>query len=118
METKETQIYNAHGSRAQIKKLAEEQFELLESLLRLGRDNEKGYFEQLDHVAEEMADCLVLMEQFRQRLGISKEQIKAIYDAKVDRELERINNNIVVSYKNRKGDIIYQKEQIQQNENH
>ena len=84
------QIFKAHGFDEQLKKLAEEQFELIEALLTYRIGVGLSSSETRKHVAEEMADCLVLMEQFRQRLDISQDEIKKWYDMKVDRELERI----------------------------
>ena len=89
-ETKEIRIFNAHGYATQMRKLAEEQYELIESLLVYHWDGLGDVESQRAHVAEEMADCMVLMEQFRQCLGIEKAKIDEVYKFKVDRELGRI----------------------------
>ena len=90
--TKEIRIMNAHGFSTQVRKLAEEQFELLESLLEYRWDDLGDTERQKAHVAEEMADCMVLMEQFRQCLGIDKAVIDEVYKFKVERELVRIED--------------------------
>lgn len=78
MKEKLLKIIGHYGFDNQIKKLNEEVFELIEALF-------------LDlRVAEELADVLVMLEQFRLCYGISEEELKKIMEEKVDRQLNRI----------------------------
>ena len=73
-------IINHFGYDNQIKKLAEEQYELIEALWQ--KDKE--------HVKEEMADNIVLIWQFAEKLGISVDEILDEVRKKHDRTLKRI----------------------------
>lgn len=42
------------------------------------------------HIAEEMTDVMVMLEQFRLYYGIEKEDIEKIMKQKIDRQLRRI----------------------------
>lgn len=71
-----------YGLKHQIRKFAEESFELVEALL-----SEPG---KTDHVAEEIADCCVMIEQFKQLFCFSDAEITAIANSKIKRQIERI----------------------------
>ena len=45
-----------------------------------------------EHIAEEIADCYVILEQFRQNFGISNEELEKIMKYKIERQLERMEN--------------------------
>lgn len=45
-----------------------------------------------EHIAEEIGDCFVMLEQFRHYYGISDEEIKKVMKYKIKRQLERIEN--------------------------
>lgn len=77
---KEIEIINHYGYRHQIRKLAEEQYELIEALF----ENNK------EHIAEEIADCLLLIKQFRDFYKIQDEEIREVYDYKLARQERRI----------------------------
>lgn len=77
---KEIEIINHYGYRHQIRKLAEEQFELIEALFE---NNKK-------HITEEIADCLVLINQFKAYYGIKDKDIQKVYDYKIARQERRI----------------------------
>lgn len=77
---KEIEIINHYGYRHQIRKLAEEQYELIEALF----ENDK------EHIAEEIADCLLLIKQFRDFYKIQDEEIREVYDYKLARQERRI----------------------------
>ena len=84
-----------YGLRHQIRKFAEESFELVEALLCEQMDS--------DHVAEEIADCCVLIEQFKQLFCFSDDEITAIANSKIQRQIKRIkdekdDNNFGDSY--------------------
>ena len=94
-------IINHFGLRAQMKKLNEETYELLEAI-----DNyEDAWLEQeglepyytaaemaifRDHIVEEMGDVLILLTQFLARYEIVKPELDTWMDAKLDRTKERI----------------------------
>ena len=77
---KEIEIINHYGYRHQIRKLAEEQYELIEALF----ENDKN------HITEEIADCLVLINQFKAYYGIKDKDIQEVYDYKIARQERRI----------------------------
>lgn len=77
---KEIEIINHYGYRHQIRKLAEEQYELIEALF--GEDE--------DDITEEIADCLVLINQFKAYYGIKDKDIQKVYDYKLARQERRI----------------------------
>lgn len=81
---KEIEIINHYGYRHQIRKLAEEQYELIEALF----EEDKG------HITEEIADCLVLINQFKAYYGIKDKDIQWVYDYKLSRQERRIADEI------------------------
>ena len=81
---KEIEIINHYGYRHQIRKLAEEQYELIEALF----ENDK------DHITEEIADCLVLINQFKAYYEIQDKDIQKIYVYKIARQERRIADEI------------------------
>ena len=50
--------------------------------------------EFINHIAEEIADVMVMLEQFKLHYGISSEEVTKIFWEKVDRQLERIKNEV------------------------
>lgn len=76
-----------YGERHQTKKMNEEAYELTEAIHNhlCGRGSIRA-------IAEEMADCLVLIEQFRLKFGITQEELTTFADAKIERQIERMNN--------------------------
>ena len=81
---KEIEIINHYGYRHQIRKLAEEQYELIEALF----ENDK------EHITEEVADCLVLINQFKAFYQIKDKDIQKVYDYKIARQEGRIADEI------------------------
>lgn len=81
------EIMSRYGDRHQVKKANEEFFELIEAIINYlcGRGSIRA-------IAEEMADCQVLMEQFRLRYGITTEELQTIANHKINRQIERIKN--------------------------
>ena len=77
---KEIEIINHYGYKHQIRKLAEEQYELIEALCE----------EDKEHITEEIADCLVLINQFKAYYGIKDKDIQKVYDYKLLRQERRI----------------------------
>lgn len=94
-------IIKHFGIRPQIKKFNEEAFELIEALTEWSVDEYTSTLrglshvfdaEQKAHIAEEMADCLVLIRQFQAVFEIEPEEIERIADEKVKRTINRIYN--------------------------
>ena len=77
---REIEIINHYGYRHQIRKLAEEQYELIEALF--GEDE--------DDITEEIADCLLLINQFKAFYQIKDKDIQKVYDYKLSRQERRM----------------------------
>ena len=99
MEGKLLRIINHYGYRNQLKKLSEEVYELQEAIRDF--ENQKEVCENIGckelhvdkeqkHIAEEIADVMVLIEQFKNYYDISSEEITKIFWNKVDRQLGRM----------------------------
>ncbi len=105
MEEKLLKIINHYGVNNQQRKLQEEVFELQEAIY----DYENTYYEPYtdsieersvseeeqkeplrEHIAEELADVMVLLEQFKLYYDISSEEITNIFWSKVNRQLDRM----------------------------
>lgn len=91
-------IINHYGVKNQLRKFNEENFELQEAIIHakynrvLGISN-KPCIEAVKHIAEEISDCYVILEQFRHYYGISDEEIKKVMKYKINRQLERMEKN-------------------------
>lgn len=110
MEKKLLQIINHYGYRNQLKKLSEELYELQEAIRDF--ENQKEVCENIgckelhtdkekEHITEELADVMVMLEQFKLYYGISSEEITKIFWSKVDRQLGRMKEMINNDYKTR-----------------
>lgn len=82
--------------RPQLKHFQSEVFELIEAIIDYqyievysGTPAQKA---QKKHVAEEIADVLVMLNQFKEYYNIKDNQIKQIMKEKIVRQLERIEN--------------------------
>jgi NTP pyrophosphatase (non-canonical NTP hydrolase) len=95
------EIINHFGLRAQMKKLNEETYELLEAIDNyedawLELEGHEPYYTAAemaifrDHVVEEMGDVLILLTQFIARYGIDKSELDVWMDSKLERTRERI----------------------------
>lgn len=79
------------------RKLNEEAFELLEAITKAEVNRSIGISRKpselaIEHIAEEIADVMVMLEQFKLYYGISGEEITKIFWSKVDRQLGRMEN--------------------------
>ena len=81
---REIEIINHYGYRHQIRKLAEEQYELIEALFE----------EDEDSITEEIADCLLLINQFKAFYQIKDKDIQKVYDYKIARQERRMADEI------------------------
>ena len=90
MENQLKQIISFYGIKKQLKYIHSEYFELDEAIIN-------GELKDLDnnaikHIAEELADVMVMLEQFRLHYGIDKETIQDLMEYKINRQIERIEN--------------------------
>lgn len=100
-------ICQHYGIRKQIKKLSEEVFELQEAVIdadqewHFSTDNPLVDIDQpiiqhiaknQGHVAEELADVMVLWEQIRLHYDVPSQVVRGIMIEKVERQLKRIEN--------------------------
>ncbi len=112
MKDKLLTIVNYYGINKQLKYFQSEIFELneaviqhenkspivssIESINRIGyRLSGKEYTPaSVDHIAEEIADVLVMLEQIRLNYSIPTSKVKEVMEYKINRQLERIKENM------------------------
>lgn len=99
MEKDLLKIIEHFGINNQQRKLQEEVFELQEAVttheLKKSVEYEIPLTEIIgakEHIIEELADIMLLLEQFKLHYGISNEEITKIFWEKVNRTLERIES--------------------------
>ena len=86
-------IINTYGVLHQLKYFQSEVFELNEAIINYEYDCLE--YDEVErnlkkHIAEEIADVMVMLEQFKNYYGISSEEITEIFWYKVNRQLDRI----------------------------
>ena len=92
-----------YGVNAQQRKLAEEVFELQEAIYQY--EAQKEACENIgcstihvdkckEHIAEEIADVMIMLGQFVYYYDINERNINKIADYKIKRQLERIKNEV------------------------
>ena len=101
MKDKLLQIINHYGIDKQLKYIHSEYFELDEAIIDYryvevykGSPAEKYHKE---HIAEELADVMVMLKQFQYYYGIEDKQVEDVMQYKIDRQLDRIekeNSNV------------------------
>ena len=94
-------IISHYGVNAQQRQLAEEVFELQEAIITHELKNSVSYeiplteiVETKEHIAEEIADVMVLLNQFKAYYRIPNETVLVFMRGKVNRQLERIKNEV------------------------
>ena len=99
MKDKILEIINHYGVMHQLKYFQSEVFELNEAIITHELKKSVEYEIPLteiigtkEHIAEEIADVMVMLEQFKLYYDISSEEITNIFWSKVNRQIERINN--------------------------
>ena len=92
-------IIKHYGVNAQQRQLAEEVFELQEAITTHELKESVSYEIPLtdligtkEHIAEEIADVMVLLNQFKDYYNIPGETLLVFMKGKIDRQLERIQN--------------------------
>ena len=86
-------IINNYGVLHQLKYFQSEVFELNEAIIQaeeFKKLNDRYNIFNKNHIAEEIADVMVMLEQFKNYYGISSEEITRIFWGKVYRQLDRI----------------------------
>ena len=81
-----------YGVNAQQKQLAEEVFELQEAITTLDCRRYDIEGDEIDNITEEIADVLVLLNQFKAYYNIPDTTLLVFMQSKIDRQLERIKN--------------------------
>lgn len=100
MEEKLLKIISFYGVIPQLKYFQSEVFELNEAILEyehfyLHTGKAMTYYNMsTEHIAEEIADVMVMLEQFKFYYGIEDMDVKEIMIKKIDRQLERIKGEI------------------------
>lgn len=94
-------IIKHYGVNAQQRQFAEEVFELQEAITQHELKESVSYEIPLteltdtrEHIAEEIADVMIMLNQFKAYYGIPNETILVFMRGKVDRQLERIKNEV------------------------
>lgn len=95
MEDKLLKIITHYGVISQLKYFQSEIFELNEAIFEYEKASEwtSSMVENWKkHIAEEISDVCVMLEQFRLYYGISVEEISDIMQYKIDRQIKRIED--------------------------
>lgn len=88
MKEKLLEIINHYGVMPQLKYFQSEVFELNEAIIKA--ENPFEPIQDIEHITEEIADCFVMLEQFRLYYDIDLDEIKKVGRYKIDRQIERI----------------------------
>ncbi len=96
-------IINYYGFNGQLKKLNEECYELIEAIKDYEYQKEacmNNHCTELhvekckEHMEEEFADVMVVLEQFKTFYQLDNDKIVDIMYSKIDRQLERIEREV------------------------
>lgn len=90
MEEKLLEIINHYEVLPQLKYFQSEVFELNEAIIRA--ENKYEPIQDIEHIAEEIADVEVMLLQLKEYYHIDGNDILKIMNEKIDRQLERIKN--------------------------
>ena len=85
-------IINTYGVTNQLKYFQSEVYELTEALLESVIT--KSPWIGTDHIAEEIADVMVMLKQFQLYYCIKDEEIEGIMKFKIDRQIGRIEKKV------------------------
>lgn len=93
MKSKLLKIIKHYGIDNQLRKFNEENFELIEAIIKMIYPKFTGYMyidELKQNIKEEIADNLVLLSQFILYYDINLDEIEEIFKYKVDRQIKRM----------------------------
>lgn len=97
MKNKLLKIIQHYGIDNQLRKFNEENFELIEAIIKKERTKtnfNSFYIKELkDNIKEEIADNLVLLSQFILYYDIDLDDIEKIFKQKVERQLKRMEKD-------------------------
>lgn len=97
MKNKLLKIIQHYGINNQLRKFNEENFELIEAIIKKERTKtnfNSFYIKELkDNIKEEIADNLVLLSQFILYYDIDLDDIEKIFKQKVERQLKRMKKD-------------------------
>ena len=88
------QIINHYGVLPQLKHFNSEVFELNEAIIceeTSEHNDEVNNYKSIKDIAEEIADCYIMLNQFQLYYGIENKQIEETMKFKINRQLERLN---------------------------
>ena len=90
-------IINNYGVMPQLKYFQSEVFELGEAIIKCEMELDVyspklGYNDHQNHIAEEIADVMVMLKQFQHYYGIEDKEIEEVMKYKIERQLRRIEN--------------------------
>ena len=85
-------IINHYGVNHQQRKFQEEVFELNEAIINFNANKFLTPELGIEHIAEEIADVMVILKQFQMYYEINRDEIRDIMRYKIERQLERIEN--------------------------
>ena len=90
MKEKVLRIINNYGAMNQLKYMQTEMFEFVEAVINYNNlSNEKNK----EHIEEEYADLMVMLEQFHAYYNLDDMHISEVMHQKIDRQLKRIEND-------------------------
>ena len=92
MNDKLKKIIKHYGVLPQLKYFQSEVYELTEAML-WNEFDELVTRHSKEHIAEELADCMVMLKQFQLYYCIKDEEIEDIMKFKIDRQLKRIEES-------------------------
>lgn len=90
MKEKLLKIINNYGTRNQLKYLYTELYEFTEAIIEYEEDENGNIRTQLNHIQEEFADLMVMLEQFKAYYNLSNKDIMETMKYKIERQLKRI----------------------------
>lgn len=90
MEEQLKKIINHYGISKQLKYIHSEYFELDEAIMKFNDNNYNSADFAIEHIAEELADVMVMLKQFQYYYYITDEQVENIMVQKIERQLKRI----------------------------
>ena len=90
-------IMDHFGISNQLRKFNEECFELMEAIIRseypaIAKDKKPSDLRDLEksYIEEEIADCMVLLNQFIRKYNIDTLKIQKLFEEKINRTIKRI----------------------------